>query len=187
MGEHVITVSDLRVRYRGAANYAVDGITFDVAKGEIFGFLGPNGAGKSTTQRVLTRLLREKGAQAGAIVTGRGGTVLTVGLVLGLLGWVVEAEGDRLSEYDLISAARLLMVAGHRAPTALLANGVAATGVDQIHFAAATARVDSSTAGNPRVFFGGAVYPPEDRFEIANLDVMQRFITQARPQGGSTK
>jgi fluoroquinolone transport system ATP-binding protein len=59
MGEHIITVSDLRVRYRGAANFAVDGITFDVARGETFGFLGPNGAGKSTTQRVLTRLLRD--------------------------------------------------------------------------------------------------------------------------------
>ena len=59
MGEHVISVRDLRVRYRGAADYAVDGITFDVAKGEIFGFLGPNGAGKSTTQRVLTHLLHD--------------------------------------------------------------------------------------------------------------------------------
>jgi ABC-2 type transport system ATP-binding protein len=37
---------------------AVDGITFDVAPGEVFGFLGPNGAGKSTTIRMLTTLLR---------------------------------------------------------------------------------------------------------------------------------
>jgi fluoroquinolone transport system ATP-binding protein len=59
MGEHVISVADLRVRYRGAASYAVDGVSFDVARGEIFGFLGPNGAGKSTTQRVLTRLLTD--------------------------------------------------------------------------------------------------------------------------------
>ncbi len=32
---------------------AVDGINFDVAKGESFGFLGPNGAGKSTTMRII--------------------------------------------------------------------------------------------------------------------------------------
>jgi fluoroquinolone transport system ATP-binding protein len=57
VGEYLISVADLRVRYRGASDHAVDGITFDVAKGEIFGFLGPNGAGKSTTQRVLTRML----------------------------------------------------------------------------------------------------------------------------------
>ena len=36
---------------------AVDGISFEVAQGEIFGFLGPNGAGKSTTIRMLTTLL----------------------------------------------------------------------------------------------------------------------------------
>lgn len=59
MGERLISVDDLRVRYRGADAYAVDGISFDVAGGEIFGFLGPNGAGKSTTQRVLTRLLTD--------------------------------------------------------------------------------------------------------------------------------
>ena len=33
---------------------AVDNITFDVKKGEIFGLLGPNGAGKSTTLRMLS-------------------------------------------------------------------------------------------------------------------------------------
>jgi ABC-2 type transport system ATP-binding protein len=37
---------------------AVDGISFSVAEGDIFGFLGPNGAGKSTTIKMLTGLLR---------------------------------------------------------------------------------------------------------------------------------
>jgi ABC-2 type transport system ATP-binding protein len=37
---------------------AVDDVTFDVKKGEIFGLLGPNGAGKSTLIRILTTLLR---------------------------------------------------------------------------------------------------------------------------------
>jgi len=37
---------------------AVDNISFDVKKGEIFGLLGPNGAGKSTTLRVLSTLAR---------------------------------------------------------------------------------------------------------------------------------
>jgi ABC-2 type transport system ATP-binding protein len=37
---------------------AVDNISFEVNKGEIFAFLGPNGAGKSTTIRMLTTLLR---------------------------------------------------------------------------------------------------------------------------------
>ena len=33
---------------------AVDSISFEVGRGEIFGFLGPNGAGKSTTLKMLT-------------------------------------------------------------------------------------------------------------------------------------
>lgn len=37
---------------------AVSDISFDVTRGEIFGFLGPNGAGKSTTIKMLTTLLR---------------------------------------------------------------------------------------------------------------------------------
>jgi len=37
---------------------AVDGVSFSVEKGEVFGFLGPNGAGKTTTIKMLTGLLR---------------------------------------------------------------------------------------------------------------------------------
>ena len=40
------------------ATRAVDGITFDVAPGKLFGLLGPNGAGKTTTIRILATLLR---------------------------------------------------------------------------------------------------------------------------------
>ncbi|NPV07893.1 MAG: ABC transporter ATP-binding protein [Anaerolineae bacterium] len=43
---------------RHSAVRAVDGISFAVATGEVFGFLGPNGAGKTTTIRMLTGLLR---------------------------------------------------------------------------------------------------------------------------------
>src|SRR5215472_10825859 len=43
---------------------AVDGISFAVAPGEIFGFLGPNGAGKTTTIKILTGLLRPTSGRA---------------------------------------------------------------------------------------------------------------------------
>ena len=45
------------LRHRFDEVVALDGITFDVAAGEVFGLLGPNGAGKTTTIRVLTTLL----------------------------------------------------------------------------------------------------------------------------------
>jgi ABC-2 type transport system ATP-binding protein len=52
---------------------AVDGVTFDVREGEIFGFLGSNGAGKSTTIRMLCGLLKPSAGTAtvGGIDVGR--------------------------------------------------------------------------------------------------------------------
>ena len=47
MSDNVIEVQDLTKRYNGTA--VVNGISFSVARGEIFGLLGPNGAGKTTT------------------------------------------------------------------------------------------------------------------------------------------
>ena len=53
----VIKVKNLYHSYAKNNNYAVKDVTFDIEKGEIFGFLGPSGAGKSTTQQILTGLL----------------------------------------------------------------------------------------------------------------------------------
>jgi ABC-2 type transport system ATP-binding protein len=43
---------------------AVDGVTFEVERGEIVGFLGPNGAGKTTTLKMLSGLLHPTGGEA---------------------------------------------------------------------------------------------------------------------------
>lgn len=51
------------VRRRVRAIPAVDGISFDVAPGEVVGFLGPNGAGKTTTLKMLAGLLYPTGGE----------------------------------------------------------------------------------------------------------------------------
>jgi len=65
MGEaqngQAVIVRDLTKRF--GVFTAVNRVSFDVAKGEIFGFLGPNGAGKSTTIRMLCGILAPSGGQ----------------------------------------------------------------------------------------------------------------------------
>lgn len=51
-----ISIKNLKKHFAGTK--AVDGISFEVERGEIFGFLGPNGAGKTTTIRCLMDYLR---------------------------------------------------------------------------------------------------------------------------------
>lgn len=51
---HVLSVKNLRKVYPGKKEHlAVDGISFELGKGEILGFLGPNGSGKTTTIQML--------------------------------------------------------------------------------------------------------------------------------------
>jgi ABC-2 type transport system ATP-binding protein len=57
--DEIISTSGLRKSFRSPQGpvAAVNGVSIDVHRGEIFGFLGPNGAGKTTTLRMLTTLL----------------------------------------------------------------------------------------------------------------------------------
>jgi len=56
---YAVTLTDLSKRFGDFV--AVNRVSLDVKKGEIFGFLGPNGAGKSTTIRMLCGILPPSG------------------------------------------------------------------------------------------------------------------------------
>ena len=55
----LLAIEDLRVEYRTArgSSYAVDGVTLDVARGEILGLVGESGCGKTTLGRAIIRVL----------------------------------------------------------------------------------------------------------------------------------
>ena len=58
----MIEVDQLARRF--GADEAVQGVSFQVEEGEVFGFLGPNGAGKTTMINMLCTLLRPTGGRA---------------------------------------------------------------------------------------------------------------------------
>ena len=58
----MISAQDITKRFGSLV--AVDGVSFEVEKGELLGFIGPNGAGKTTTMRMLTGYLPTSGGKA---------------------------------------------------------------------------------------------------------------------------
>jgi len=78
-----VTVVDLTKKFGDFT--AVDGVSFDIAEGEIFGLLGPNGAGKTTTISMLATIARPdsgKGEVAGHdIVKDEAGVRKSIGIV----------------------------------------------------------------------------------------------------------
>ncbi|MEV1285827.1 ABC transporter ATP-binding protein [Micromonospora sp. NPDC049679] len=61
---HAVEVRELIKRYPKRDVNAVDGLSFTVERGEVFGLLGPNGAGKTTTVGILTTMVRATGGAA---------------------------------------------------------------------------------------------------------------------------
>jgi ABC-2 type transport system ATP-binding protein len=63
MTEAAIAIRDLQKTYKGGKR-ALDGVSIDVPRGQIFGLLGPNGAGKSTMINILAGLVNKTGGSA---------------------------------------------------------------------------------------------------------------------------
>ena len=93
-GASIIEVRDLVKEYNG--HRALDGISFEVVEGEIFGFLGPNGAGKTTTIRIMVGLLPPT---SGDVLIAGFRPWQDYGKVKGMIGVVFENENlyERLS------------------------------------------------------------------------------------------
>jgi ABC-2 type transport system ATP-binding protein len=63
MTEAAIAIRDLQKTYQGGKR-ALDGVSIDVPRGQIFGLLGPNGAGKSTLINILSGMVVKSGGSA---------------------------------------------------------------------------------------------------------------------------
>ena len=74
----LLEVNDLYVEYRSPRGpvQAVDGVSFSIAPGEVFGLAGESGSGKSTIAQALMRLLRPPAVITGGQVWLKGKNVL---------------------------------------------------------------------------------------------------------------
>ncbi len=106
-----IVVDGLEKTY-GKDTRALDGISFAVPEGEVFGLLGPNGAGKSTTVRILSTLTK---ADAGRAIVAGHDVASKAGAVRRSIGYVPQASGidrEATGRENLVLQGRLQRMRG---------------------------------------------------------------------------
>ena len=97
----------------------MDGVSFAVETGEIFGLLGPNGAGKSTLIRMLTTLLLPtSGTARGQRLRRRRRTRTRCGKSIGVIPQAMTSDLELSVEENLLIFAKLYGVSRARAPAA---------------------------------------------------------------------
>lgn len=99
----VLHVEELTKRF--GRTTAVDGVSFDVRRGSIFGFVGPNGAGKTTTLGMVTGLLRPDSGRVRVVDADVWAKPIEAKRLIGVLP-------DRMRLFDLLTGAQLLYYAG---------------------------------------------------------------------------
>ena len=90
---------------------------------------------------------------------------------LPLIARLVEYAGDRIQ----------IMPGGGIRPYHV-DDVIAKTGCRHIHLAAWKSQVDQSTRGRPAVTFGGALYPPEDRYDVTDRTVVAELARRVAPR-----
>ena len=101
----MIETENLTKKFGGLT--AVDGVSFGVSEGEVFGFLGPNGAGKTTTVRMLCCLISKTSgvARVGGLDVGNDGDSLKIRKMIGVVP-------DNVGLYEALSAYKNLDIYG---------------------------------------------------------------------------
>ena len=105
MTESAIVVQDLAKRFGEVV--ALDGISFTVPRGTVFGLLGPNGAGKTTAIRILTTILSPDGGSATVLGRDVARDADAVRRIIGLAGQYAAVDGLLTGRENLRMIGRL--------------------------------------------------------------------------------
>lgn len=157
------------------------------ADGIVFGFLKPDGTVDTDRCRQMIDRVGDKESvfhraidvvpdwkEALDILCGLGVTrVLTSGQAPSV--W--EGVGT-VAEMIRYARGRIQVLPGAGITTRNVRQIVEVTGCTQVHVAMSKTCYDASASGNPRIYFGGALYPPEDRFRMIDRDSIANVRSQ---------
>ncbi|HWD52995.1 MAG TPA: ATP-binding cassette domain-containing protein [Acidimicrobiales bacterium] len=105
---HAIEVADLKKTFSGKLEVrALDGVSFNVEPGTVFGLLGPNGSGKTTAVRILTTILRADSGSARVLGHDVGQQAEMVRSLIGLAGQYAAVDENLTGRENLVMVGRL--------------------------------------------------------------------------------
>lgn len=143
-----VVAEDLVKVYRGRSRRpavrALDGLSFSVPPGRVFGLLGPNGAGKSTTAKILTTLSRPSGGRA--VVAGHD-VASEAAAVRSAIGYVSQGAA---TDPHLTAVENLVIAARMRGATTVDARSRATHLLDEFALADAADRPVKTFSGGMR-------------------------------------
>jgi copper homeostasis protein len=151
----------------------------------VFGFLNPDGTVDAERCRAMTGVIGDKESvfhrAIDVVPDWRAAldTLISIGVTRVLTSGQepsVHYGAETVRRMREYAAGRIEILPGAGIKAHNARDVIEKTGADWIHFSLSKSIPDSSAAGNPSIFFGGALYPPEDRFKMADGDKIGDMI-----------
>ena len=161
------------------------------ADGLVFGFLHPNGTIDLERTRVLAELAREAGKESvfhrAIDVVPDWREALDALIELGITRVLTSGQEPDVSlgtgtvrEMIEYAAGRIQILPGAGITARNMDRIIQETGCSQIHLAAHKQLADASVNNNRSIYYGGCLYPPEDRFRVTDADSIGGMVSRLR-------
>ncbi len=161
------------------------------ADGLVFGFLTPDGTIDRERTKVLTDIARSAGKDAvfhrAIDVVPDWKEALDILSDLGVTRVLTSGQAPDVSwgtavvrEMIAYAAGRIQILPGAGITPLSLDRVLEETGADQIHVALHRSMSDRSTDNNRAIFYGGCLYPPEDRYSLIDRQAVADLVTRAQ-------
>ena len=159
------------------------------ADGLVFGFLHPDGTLDRERTGVLAGLAQAAGKESvfhrAIDVVPDWRQALDQLIDLGITRVLTSGQEADVSlgtgtvrEMIRYAAGRIQILPGAGITARNMDRIIAETGCDQSHLAAHKARQDTSVSNNRAIYYGGALYPPEDRFQVIDSDYIGGMVAR---------